>query len=156
MTLSTSSSANEPVRIGGFYSSFDTQAVVKALSAAAQAPITSMQHKQDLLQQKSLIIARLQTEIATLLSNANRLLLPDSVSGKTATVTGTGVSASATSSAAAGAFTVAVLQIATGTTASGSALTAALDSASPLNASNFGIAVTTGTFTVKTAQGTAV
>ncbi|HXU25286.1 MAG TPA: flagellar cap protein FliD N-terminal domain-containing protein, partial [Tepidiformaceae bacterium] len=90
MTLNPSSSANEPVRIGGFYSSFDTQAVVKALAAVAHAPIDSMQKRQDALQQKSLVVARLQTEIAALLSNANKLLLPNSVSGKTASVTGSG------------------------------------------------------------------
>lgn len=156
MTLSTSSSANEPVRIGGFYSSFDTQAVVKALAAVAQAPIASMQKKQDALQQKSLIVARLQTEIATLLSTANRMLLPDSVSAKTATVTGTGVTASARSNAATGTFNVSVLQVATSTTATGSALTAPLDAASPLNSSNFGTPVTAGSFTIKTGQGTAV
>ncbi|HXS24782.1 MAG TPA: flagellar filament capping protein FliD, partial [Gemmatimonadales bacterium] len=156
MTLNPSSSANEPVRIGGFYSSFDTQAVVKALAAVAHAPIDSMQKRQDALQQKSLVVARLQTEIAALLSNANKLLLPNSVSGKTTSVTGSGVTASAASNATPGSFTVSVLQIATSTKATGSPLTAALDASSPLAAANLGNVVTAGTFTIKTPQGTAV
>ena len=156
MSLSPSSSAaSQPVRIGNFYSSFDTQAVIQQLTAAAEVPINQISQQESGIQQKQNAISQLQTEFAALLSRANTLMDPNSVSAKTATVFGTGVSAAASAAATPGSFSVAVTQIATGTTATGSALTAPLNATALLNASNVGTAVTAGTFTIQTPQGAA-
>lgn len=148
-------STSGPVRIGNFYSSFDTDAVVAQLKAAAEVPINQIDAQEATINQQNDAVTAIQTQFATLLSRANTLMDPASVSAKTATVTGDGVSAAATPDAVPGSFTVGVTQIATGTSATGSALTAALDATSMLNASNFGTPVTAGTFTIKTSQGTA-
>jgi len=148
-------STSGPVRIGNFYSSFDTDAVIAQLTAAAQVPITQINTQEGKINQQNDAITAIQTQFATLLSRANTLMDPASVSAKTATVTGDGVSAAATPDAVPGSFTIDVTQIATGTSETGSALTGALDATSLLNASNFGTPVTAGTFTIKTAQGSA-
>ena len=148
-------STSGPVRIGNFYSSFDTDAVIAQLTAAAQVPITQINTQEAKINQQNDAITAIQTQFATLLSRANTLMDPASVSAKTATVTGDGVSAAATPDAVPGSFTIDVTQIATGTSETGSALTGALDATSLLNASNFGTPVTAGTFTIKTAQGSA-
>ncbi len=153
MSTSPVGGTGQPIRLGNFYSSFDTQAVVRALADAASAPIVQMQRKQDVLKQKSAAIARLQTELAALLSDSKRLLQADSVSGKSATVTGPGVSATPSTATPPGTTTVSVVQIATGTTVSGGSLSATLDATSALNASNVGLAVIAGTFTIKTSLG---
>ena len=148
-------STSGPVRIGNFYSSFDTDAVIAQLTAAAQVPITQINTQEAKINQQNDAITAIQTQFATLLSRANTLMDPASVSAKTATVTGDGVSAAATPDAVPGSFTIDVTQIATGTSETGSALTGPLDATSLLNASNFGTPVTAGTFTIKTAQGSA-
>jgi len=148
-------STSGPVRIGNFYSSFDTSAVIAQLTAAAEIPITQINTQEAQINQQNDAVTAIQTQFATLLSRANTLMDPASVSAKTATVTGDGVSAAATPDAVPGSFTIAVAQIATGTSATGSALTGGLDATSMLNASNFGTPVTTGNFTIKTSQGSA-
>ncbi|MGH2631900.1 MAG: flagellar filament capping protein FliD [Tepidiformaceae bacterium] len=148
-------STSGPVRIGNFYSSFDTDAVIAQLTAAAQIPITQINTQEAQINQQNDAVTAIQTQFATLLSRANTLMDPASVSAKSATVDGDGVSAAATPDAVPGSFTIAVTQIATGTSTTGTALTGALDASSMLNASNFGTPVTAGTFTIKTAQGSA-
>ncbi len=156
MSLSPSSgAASQPVRIGNFYSSFDTQAVIQQLTAAAEVPINQISQQESGIQQKQNAISQLQTEFAALLSRANTLMDPNSVSAKTATVSGTAVRAAASPAATPGSFSVAVTQNATRTSATGGALTAPLNATALLNASNVNTAVTAGTFTIQTPQGAA-
>ncbi len=143
----------DPIRIGNFFSSFDYQSVIDKLTAARQAPINDLTAQEQKIAAKQTAMSQLITQFSTLLSRANTLTNATSVSGKTASVTGTGVSATATTSATPGSFTVAVTQLATGTSATGGVLSAGVDAVSKLNASNLATAVTAGTFTIKAASG---
>ncbi|MBI5948350.1 MAG: flagellar filament capping protein FliD [Chloroflexi bacterium] len=143
----------DPVRVSGFFSTFDTEAVIKQLTEVRQIRIRRMDIEQARADVRGQTIADLNTRLAALLSKAKALSSITSVSGKSTTVEGSGVAAAAGPSAATGTFTVDVTKLATGTTATGSAITAALDSTSPMSRSNFATGVTDGKFTIKTATG---
>ncbi len=153
MSSSSSSGLSDPIRIGNFFSSFDYQSVIDKLTYARQGPIRQLDDKESKLASQKTAVNQIITRFSALLSRVNTLASATSASGKTATVSGTGVSASATPSAVPGSFTVSVTQLATGTTARGSALTAAVDAASKLDSANFGTTVSAGTFTLKAATG---
>ncbi len=153
MSSSSSSGLSDPIRIGNFFSSFDYQSVIDRLTYARQGPIRQLDDKESKLASQKTAVNQIITRFSALLSRVNTLASATSASGKTATVSGTGVSASATPSAVPGSFTVSVTQLATGTTARGSALTAAVDAASKLDSANFGTTVSAGTFTLKAATG---
>lgn len=142
-----------PVQLGNFFSSFDTGSVLEKLRAAREIPLQQLDTKQQQLQQKQQVMTSLVTRFSSLLSRVNTLFDSASISKKSAFVSGLGVSAAAGPNAAPGSFTVAVTKLASGTTAVGTPLTAAVDAASMLSASNFGTAVTAGTFTMKAASG---
>ncbi len=149
------SGTGPPVQIANFYSSFDTGAVLDKLRAAREVPLQQLDTQQAQVAQRQTAMTMLTTQFSSLLSRVNTLFDKTSVSAKTASVSGLGVSAAAGPTATPGSFTVDVTQIATGTKLTGSVLSAAVDSASMLASSNFGMAVTAGTFTVKTSSGTA-
>lgn len=153
MSSSSSSGLSDPIRIGNFFSSFDYQSVIDKLTYARQGPIRQLDDKESKLASQKTAVNQIITRFSALLSRANSLTLATSASGKNATVSGPGVTASATPSATPGSFTVNVAQLATGTTATGTPLTGAVDAASKLNAANFGTSVTAGTFTIKAASG---
>ncbi len=145
-----------PVQLGNFYSSFDTQAVLQQLTAAMEVPITQLTSRQQTLSRQSAAISTLMGQFSSLLNDVNSLTTATSASTRTATVSGTGVTATASPSSTLGSFTVAVMGLATGTSATGTALTAAVDSLSTLSNSNFGTKVSAGTFTMKAATGSTV
>ena len=156
MTSSSSSSTSAPVQLSNFYSSFDTSSVLQQLTAAMQIPIAQLTSKQQTLARENTAISTLVGQFSSLLNDVTSLTSSTSVSTKVASVSGTGVTAAASPTSTLGSFTVAVAGLATGTTATSTPLTAALDCTSTLNNSNFGTKVTAGTFTMQAATGSAV
>ncbi|MEO9254340.1 MAG: flagellar filament capping protein FliD [Tepidiformaceae bacterium] len=156
MSLNPSSSTpSTPVRIGNFFSTFDTESIISQLTTARQAPIHQLEAQQTLLSQRSTALTQLTTQFSALLSRVNTLFDSTSVSAKTASVSGYGVQAAAGPNAAPGSYSIAVNKLATTTSTLGSAITAALDATSMLSSSNFRTVVTAGTFTMKAATGAA-
>ncbi len=88
-----------------------------------------------------------------LLTAAKALTKTSSVLGKTASVGGDAVTASALAGASVGSFTIDVLKLATATKVGGAAISAGIDSALPMNRSNFSVTPTAGKFTIGTASG---
>lgn len=143
----------DPIRLTGLFSSFDTESVISQLTAAKQSVVTRLDVQASTATARKATLAGVQSKFLALLTRSSSLMGSSSVSGKTSTVTGTGLTAAATPSSATGTFTVDITKLATKTSAVGSAISAAVDATLPLGASNFGIAPTNGTFTVKTATG---
>jgi flagellar hook-associated protein 2 len=144
---------SDPIRIGGFYSSFDTESVISRLTEARSIVLRRLDVQEAKAEAQKAALADLQTRFASLLGKTNLLAEATSVSGKTATVAGMGVSASAAPSSTAGSFTVDVLALATGTKVNGVAISAGVTSSALLQDSNLSIPVSAGTFTIKTASG---
>lgn len=144
---------SDPIRLGNFFSSFDTEAVISQLTQARSVPILKIASQQTELKAKQAALGSLQASFGQLLAAASNLSTVTSVSGRTAAVVGSGVSAAAGPNAPVGSFTVSVSKVATGTQVAGPALSAGANSAAFLNAANLGTAVTAGTFTVATATG---
>jgi len=153
MSSSSTSGLSDPIRIGNFFSNFDYQSVIDKLTYARPGPIRPLDDKESKLASQKTAVNQVITRFSALLSRVNSLTLATSASGRNATVSGPGVTASATPSAAPGSFTVNVAQLATGTTATGTPLTAAVDAVSKLKDANFGTIVTAGKFTLKAASG---
>ncbi len=143
----------EPIRINGFFSTFDTEAVIARLTEARNIRVQKLDIHRARADVRGELIGDLASKFASLLARVNSLTTGFSVTGRTAAVTGSAISASASPSASIGPFTVAVTKLATGTKAQGTAITAALDSVSPMNRANFGTTPTNGTFTVGSAGG---
>jgi flagellar hook-associated protein 2 len=143
----------DPVRISNFFASFDTEAVISQLTAARQTVITKMDMQSTVATAKKAALAQIQSLVASFLGRANALSALNSVGGKTATVTGSGVTAAATPASTTGSFTVDVTKLATGSKLLGTTISAAIDAASPMSKSNFGVLPTNGTFTIATATG---
>jgi len=143
----------EPVRIGGFFANFDTEAVLSQLAQARQSVITKLDRQGLVATAKKASLSGIQGKFNALMARLTALLNQNSVTGKTATVVGTGVSAAAGPNAALGTFSVDVMKLASTTKASGTALSAAINSASPMDLSNFGTIPSAGSYTITTATG---
>ena len=142
-----------PVRIGGFFSSFDTESVIAQLTQARQSVLLKLDSQGRSADQKKATLSTIQGKFTALMAKLTALLSQNSVTGKTATVTGTGVAAAAGPNAALGTFAVDVLKLASTTQASGSSITTPIDAASPMDKSNFGTIPSSGSFTISTATG---
>ena len=143
----------DPVRIGGFFSTFDYESVLQQLAQARLQPVQRLEVEVARAEVRSQLLGNISAQMNSLLGAAKKLTTSSSVLGKTATVTGEAVTASALASASVGTFTLDVLKLATATKVAGTAISTGLDSTSPLNRSNFAITPTAGTFTVGTAGG---
>ncbi len=143
----------DPIRLGGFFSTFDYEAVITQLTNARMVKVQRMDVDKARADVRKTLVAEISSKLSALLSRTNALMNATSMLAKSATVTGTGVSAAAGPGASVGSFTVGVTQLATGTRVGGTAITAALDAASPMNKANFGVLPTNGTFTIGTAGG---
>lgn len=143
----------DPVRIGGFFSSFDTEAVIQQLTLAREGVLRQLDIKSTTITAKRTTLGTVQSKFAALLAKINALVAPASVGAKSTQVTGTGVTAAATPSSTLGTFTVDVTKLASSTTHAGTAISTAIDAASPMNLANFGVIPTNGTFTIATATG---
>lgn len=144
---------SDPVRIGGFFSTFDTEAIISQLVKVRQVRLDKLNVEVARADARKAAVADLVTRFSSLLSKVKALSSSTSASGKSTAVSGTGVTAAADPSASTGSFTVDVTRLATGTRASGSAITAALDAVSPMDQANFQTTPTNGTFTIATVGG---
>ena len=144
---------SDPVRIGGFYAPFDTEAVIKQLTAIRMRQVTLLEQKGTDNDAKKGAVNSVQTAMKAFLEKVKALAAPQSVSGMTATASGTAVSVSALPGAQAGIFTVNVTQLATATRLQGAPAAAGIDATKAMNRSNFGTVPTNGTFTIATANG---
>ncbi len=144
---------SDPVRIGGFYATFDTEAVIRQLTAIRMRQVTLLEQKGAENQARKTAVTNVQAAMRAFLDRVKALAAPQSVSGMTATSSGTAVTAAALPGAQPGSFTVSVNQLATATRLQGVPISAGLDATKPMNRSNFGTAPTNGTFTIATALG---
>ena len=143
----------EPVRITGFFATFDTEAVLSQLRAVREIAISRLEVDEARAQVRQQLIADISADLASLLGRAKLLTLPNSTLAKTASVSGTAVSAAATPTSTLGSYTVDVTQLATATTVDGSAISAGVDATAALSEGNFGTSPTNGTYTVGTTAG---
>ena len=149
-----SSSGAERIRLSGFASGIDTQAIIDALVAVQQRPILAAQDRVAVQQRRKDTLAQINTSVANLLSRAASLKDTSVVGAKKATTNqATGevpkLSVSASSTAAVGSFTVDVVSRATSTRAeSTSAIGQAVTQNTALANSGMTVPVTTGTFTI--------
>lgn len=144
---------SDPVRLGGFYSSFDTEAVITQLTNLRMNQVTLLQNKAAKEGQKKSALAAVQSAVGSLLAKLNTLAGTSSVSGKSAISGNTAVAASTTPSSLLGQFSIDVTKLATASKLTGSSFAAAIDSTKPMNESNFGTVPSNGTFTIATATG---
>jgi flagellar hook-associated protein 2 len=143
----------DPVRISGFFATFDTEAVIAQLTEARLLKVGKLEVEEARAQVRSQLLADIETKLAALLVKSATLTGEASISKRMSSVSGTGVTASAGTNAAVGSFDVDVLQLATGTTVGGTQISAGLDSTSAMNKANFGTTPTNGTYTIATASG---
>ncbi|WP_322795341.1 flagellar filament capping protein FliD [Tepidiforma sp.] len=144
---------SDPIRIGGFFATFDTEAVIRQLTAIRMRQVDLLDQKAAQVQRRKDAIGSVQSAMNALLAKVKALTAAQSVSGMTATVSGSGVTASALPGAQPGSFTVNVSQLATATRLQGTPISAGIDATKPMNRSNFGTVPTNGTFTIATAMG---
>ncbi|MGE0600193.1 MAG: flagellar filament capping protein FliD [Dehalococcoidia bacterium] len=144
---------SDPVRIGGFYSTFDTEAVITQLTNLRMNAVTQLELKNAKAAAKKGAIASVQTAVSSLLTKLTALANATSVSGKTANSSGTAVTAATTPSSLLGSFTVDVTKVATASKLQGGQIAGAINSSVSMNASNFGSVPTYGSYTISTATG---
>ena len=148
----------DPVRIGGFFANFDTEAVIQQMTFARQGAIRKLDIQTTKANAQKGVIAGIQASLSALLARATLLMGTSSVTGKKATVTNPTNAANAVSVAASptsttGTFTVDVLKLATSSKVAGTAVSAGIDTTSPIGLSNFGVTPTNGKFSMATATG---
>lgn len=144
---------SDPVRIGGFFSTFDTESVITQLTNLRMNKVRQMEIRSAKAEGKKTAISAIQTAVNALLSKLTTLAGNTSVSGKSVTSSGSAVSASATPSSSTGSFTVDVTRLASASKLAGTPISAGINTALPMNESNFGTVPSSGTFTISTATG---
>ena len=144
---------SDPIRIGGFFSTFDTEAVISQLTALRMRAVTQLEIKSAKASGKKSAIATVQGAVTAMLAKINALANANSVSGKTATSSGTAVAASVTPSSSIGSFTVDVTKLATASRLAGTPIAGPIDATKSMNESNFGTIPSRGTYTISTAGG---
>lgn len=143
----------DPVRLGGFFANFDYEAVISQLRQARESRLLRLDVEQARAEVRQQLISDIASKLSSLLSATKKLTGTSSVLGRTTSVSGDGVSAAASPTASLGSFTVDVVQLATATKVTGSAISAGIDAASPMSQSNFRTVPANGTFTVGTSAG---
>jgi flagellar hook-associated protein 2 len=138
----------DPIRIGGFYAPFDTESVIQQLTRVREIPLLRMDTNKALAEARAATLADIESRFISLRTRLQGITGALSVSGKTAKVDGAGVTASAGPTSATGAFTVEVLQLATGTRAVGNPVSAGVNNAVPLADSGIATSVTAGSFSI--------
>lgn len=144
---------SDPVRLGGFFATFDTEAVIAQLTDIRMNKVTLLQNKAIREGQKKAAIASIQSVIGNLLTKANTLANASSVSGKSGVSGNSAVSVATTPSSLLGQFTIDVTRLATASKLAGTSFAAPIDATKPMNESNFGSTPNSGTFTIATASG---
>lgn len=138
----------DPIRIGGFFAPFDTEAVIAQLTRVREIPLLRLDTNKAIAEARAATLADIESRFISLRTRLQGLTGVLSVSGKSTKVDGSGVTASASASAATGIFSVNVLQVATGTRATGNAISAGVNGAVPLADAGFATAPTAGSFTI--------
>jgi len=144
---------SDPVRIGGFFSTFDTEAVIEQLTNIRMNAVVQLEIKMAKANAKKGAIASVQSSVSALLTKLNALAAATSVSGKNATSTGAAVTATTTPSSALGSFTVDVTKLASASKLTSNPISAAIQATKPMNEANFGTVPAGGTYTIATATG---
>lgn len=144
---------SDPIRIGGFFSTFDTESVIAQLTKVRMRAVTQLEAKSMQASARKKALASIQSTMGNFLSKLNTLSGLNSVSGRAASVSGSAVSASTTPSSTLGSFTVDVTRLASSTSLAGPPISAGIDAAASMRESNFGMVPTNGTFTIATATG---
>lgn len=144
---------SDPVRIGGFFSTFDTEAVIAQMTQIRMNAVTQLEIKSAKALGKKSGIASVQTAVTAMLAKLNTLANNTSVSGKSATSSGAAVAASSTPSSSIGSFTVDVTKLATSSRLAGTPIAGPIDATKSMNESNFGSVPTRGSYTITTAGG---
>ncbi|HML97961.1 MAG TPA: flagellar filament capping protein FliD [Tepidiformaceae bacterium] len=144
---------SDPIRIGGFFSTFDTEAVIAQLTQVRMRAVNQLEIKSMQASARKSALASIQSAMGNFLSKLNALSGLNSVSGRTASVSGSAVSASTTPASTPGSFTVDVTRLASSTSLAGTPISAGIDAATSMRESNFGMVPTNGTFTIATATG---
>jgi len=144
---------SDPIRIGGFFSSFDTESVIAQLTQARMRAVTRLELKSVQASSRKSALAAVQSTVGNLLSKLNALSGLNSVGGRLAVASGTAVSASTTPSSTLGSFTVDVTKLASATSVAGTPISGGIDAVTSMRESNFGTVPTNGTFTIATATG---
>ncbi len=144
---------SDPVRLGGFYSTFDTESVITQLTNLRLAAVRQLEIKSAKASGKKSGIASVQTAVTSLLAKLSALSTASSVSGKTAVSSSTAVAASPTPSSQLGQFLIDITKLASSSRLAGSPIAAPIDLTKSMNESNFGSVPTTGTYTIATATG---
>ena len=93
---------SDPIRIGGFFSPFDTESVIAQLTQARMRAVTQLELKSIQASSRKSALAAVQSTVGNLLSKLAALSALNSVSGRLAAVSGSAVSASTTHSSARG------------------------------------------------------
>ncbi len=144
---------SDPIRIGGFFSTFDTESVIAQLTAVRMRAVNQLEIKSIQASTKKSALASIQSTVGNFLSKLNALSGLNSVSGRVATVSGSAVSAATTPSSTLGSFTVDVTRLASATSLAGTPISGGIDAATSMRESNFGTVPSNGTFTIATATG---
>ena len=144
---------SDPIRIGGFFSTFDTESVIAQLTAVRMRAVNQLEIKSIQASTRKSALASIQSTVGNLLSKLNALSGLNSVSGRVATVSGSAVSAATTPSSTLGSFTVDVTRLASATSLAGAPISGGIDAATSMRESNFGTVPSNGTFTIATATG---
>lgn len=138
----------DPVRVSGFFATFDTEAVLSQLLEVRQVPLQRLEVQKALADARKAAVEDLVSKFGALRTRVTNLAGSFSVSGKAATVTGAGLTASAGPAASLGSFTVDINKIATGTRATGTAISAGVNATVTLAEAGLASAVTAGSFTI--------
>jgi len=144
---------SDPVRLSGFFSTFDTESVIAQITNLRMAKVTQLEIQSAKATAKKGAIGTVQTAVNALLTKLGALSNASSVSGKSAVSSGSAVSVGSTPSSTLGSFTVDVTRLASASRMGGTPFSAGIDTTKSMNESNFGTVPTNGTFTISTATG---
>ena len=144
---------SNPIRIGGFFSTFDTEAVISQLTRIRMRQVNLLEVKSMTTMNRKAAMGQVQSLMGSLLGKINALSNNASVSGRAASVNGTAVTVATTPSSQLGSFNVDVTRLASATRLTGTAISAGINAALPMNEANFATQPTSGKFTIATASG---
>lgn len=146
----------EPIRMGGIYATFDTEALLERLREARLLQVQRLEANRAQALARQQALADIRTKLANLLSQASALAKPTSAQLKMAQIESTALSATVAPNAALGSFTVDILTLATPTKVTSAAVSAGVNATAPMDRANFATTPTYGTFTVGTSGGGSV
>lgn len=144
---------SDPIRIGGFFSTFDTEAVIAQMTQIRMRQVNLLEVKSITAMERKATIGNIQSLMSSLLGKINGLSNATSVSGKSPVVSGSAVTVATTPSSQLGSFSIDVTKLASATRTIGTPISAGIAAALPMNEANFATQPTNGTFTIATATG---